>query len=118
MYLLLDRIQYRLFQMVVFHRMLRTSLLGLVFVSAAKVITFPLTALRVMALPASGGKPYSNSSNRPKYGTGQVDEVWQNAKDANGKVYDPNAGEELFWDPTKLRAGQWDMGHVPEYKTQ
>ncbi|KRE92157.1 hypothetical protein ASG89_33440 [Paenibacillus sp. Soil766] len=64
----------------------------------------------------SNGKPYSDPTNRPKYGNGQVDEVWENAKDADGRVYDPNTGEELFWDTTKSRAGQWDMGHIPDYK--
>lgn len=33
-----------------------------------------------------------------------------------GRVYDPNTGEELFWDKSKPRAGQWDMGHTPENK--
>lgn len=28
----------------------------------------------------------------------------------------PNTGEELFWDTTKSRNGQWDMGHTPENK--
>ncbi|WP_153126385.1 MULTISPECIES: HNH/ENDO VII family nuclease [Bacillales] len=31
-------------------------------------------------------------------------------------MYDPNTGEELFWDKSKPRAGQWDMGHTPENK--
>lgn len=61
-------------------------------------------------------KPYSNPKMRPKYGKNQVDDVWNNAKDIDGKVYDPNTGEELFWDTTKSRAGQWDMGHTPENK--
>jgi hypothetical protein len=61
-------------------------------------------------------KPYSNPKNRPKYGKGQVDEVWDNAKDVDGKVFDPNTGEELFWDKSKPRTGQWDMGHTPEAK--
>jgi RHS repeat-associated protein len=56
-------------------------------------------------------KPYSNPKQRPKYGKGQVDEVWENAKNPNGKVYDPYTGEELCWDKTKPRNGQWDMGH-------
>ncbi|WP_257988622.1 GH-E family nuclease, partial [Bacillus sp. V33-4] len=61
-------------------------------------------------------KPYSNPNRRPNYGKGQVDIVWENAKDIDGKVYDPNTGEELFWDKSKSRAGQWDMGHTPENK--
>ena len=59
-----------------------------------------------------GGKPYSNPKQRPKYGKGQVDNVWENAKQPDGNVYDPNTGELLEWDKTKSRAGQWDMGHV------
>ncbi len=59
-------------------------------------------------------KPYSNS--RPSYGKGQVDDVWENAKDIDGKVYDPNIGEELTWEKSKPRSGQWDMGHTPENK--
>ncbi|MBJ8019812.1 HNH/ENDO VII family nuclease [Bacillus mycoides] len=31
-------------------------------------------------------------------------------------MFDPNTGEELFWDKNKSRAGQWDMGHIPEAK--
>jgi len=57
---------------------------------------------------------YQNA--RPKYAPGQVEKVWENAKDANGRVFDPNTGEELFWDTTKSRAGQWDMGHIQESK--
>jgi RHS repeat-associated protein len=63
-------------------------------------------------------KPYSNSKNRPNYGDGQVEKVWENAKQSDGKVYDPYTGEELTWDKTKSRQGQWDMGHKPgkEYR--
>ena len=43
---------------------------------------------------------------------GVVDKVWENAKDANGKVIDPNTLEELTWDRVKNRDGQWDMGHI------
>lgn len=55
-------------------------------------------------------KPYAKS--RPSYGKGQVDEVWENARQADGNVYDPNTGEQLFWDRSQSRNGQWDMGHV------
>lgn len=59
-------------------------------------------------------KPYANS--RPSYGEGQIEEVWNNAKDkVTGKVYDPT-GVEITWDPSKARNGQWDMGHIPEAK--
>ncbi|MGH2272182.1 RHS repeat-associated core domain-containing protein [Anaerohalosphaeraceae bacterium U12dextr] len=53
--------------------------------------------------------PYSKS--RPNYGKDQVDNVWENAKSSDGNVYDPYTGEQLFWDKTKPRNGQWDMGH-------
>ena len=66
--------------------------------------------------PVSKPKPYSNPKNRPKYADGQVDEVWENAKQADGKVYDPNTGEELIWDRTKPRTRQWNMGHRPGKK--
>ncbi|MCK6649161.1 MAG: HNH/ENDO VII family nuclease [Bacteroidia bacterium] len=56
-------------------------------------------------------KPYSNPKNRPSYGKGQDEAVWNAAKQADGKVYDPNTGEELIWDKSKPRSGQWDMGH-------
>jgi hypothetical protein len=38
------------------------------------------------------------------------------AKQKNGKVYDPNTGEELVWSKEGKR--NWDMGHKPgkEYK--
>lgn len=59
-------------------------------------------------------KPYATS--RPSYGKGQVEQVWENAKDPiTGKVYDPS-GVEITWDPTKPRNGQWDMGHIPGEK--
>ncbi|ADZ20690.1 conserved hypothetical protein [Clostridium acetobutylicum EA 2018] len=61
-------------------------------------------------------KAYSNPKMRPKYGKNQVKDVWNSAKDIDGKVYDPNTGEELSWDTSKSRAGQWDMGHIPENK--
>ena len=71
-----------------------------------------------LALPDKGGlgvkKPYATS--RPSYGKGQVEQVWENAKDPlTGKVYDPS-GVEIIWDSTKPRNGQWDMGHIPGEK--
>ncbi|MCJ2186968.1 GH-E family nuclease [Novosphingobium beihaiensis] len=62
-------------------------------------------------------KPYSNPRNRPSYGAGQVEMVWENAQQ-NGRVFDPNTGELLTWDRSVSRAGQWDMGHLPgqEYR--
>ncbi len=61
-----------------------------------------------------GNKTYKNS--RPKYAKGQVDEVFENAqKSNNGKVIDPS-GKEITWDKSKIRNGQWDMGHIPGEK--
>ncbi|WP_396613258.1 DUF4157 domain-containing protein [Haloferax sp. S1W] len=57
-------------------------------------------------------KPYANS--RPDYADGQVEAVWEQAKDEDGNVYDPNTGEKLEWDRSKPRDGQWDMGHRPD----
>jgi RHS repeat-associated protein len=58
-------------------------------------------------------KPYSK--NRPSYAKGQVETVWESAKKKNGKVYDPNTGEELKWDKSK-KPRQWDMGHKPGHE--
>ena len=60
--------------------------------------------------------PKAYSKNRPKYAKGQVELVWENAKDViTGKVYDPT-GREITWDRSRPRRGQWDMGHIPEQK--
>lgn len=61
-------------------------------------------------------KRWADPKKRPKYAKGQVDKVWEAAQDEDGRVYDPNTGEELFWDKSKSRAGQWDMGHMPEHE--
>lgn len=63
-------------------------------------------------------KSYIDSIKRPSYKEGQVDDVWENARQPDGHIYDPNTGERLVWDKSKPRTGQWDMGHVPgkEYR--
>ena len=61
---------------------------------------------------AKSNKPYSKS--RPKYAKGQVEEVWERAKDKDGLVRDPYTNEVLSWDKSKPR--EWDMGHKPEEK--
>ena len=63
-------------------------------------------------------KPYSNPRSRPPYGTNQVETVWENAKQIDGNVYDPFTGEQLYWDKSKQRKGQWDMGHTPDHQYQ
>jgi RHS repeat-associated protein len=59
------------------------------------------------------------TKNRPKHYQKNIEEVWEKSKDADGKVYDPNTGEELTWDKFKSRYDQWHMGHKPghEYRT-
>jgi len=59
-------------------------------------------------------KPYTNS--RPSFRKGVVEEVWENAKDADGLVRDPNTGEVINWTPGESRKGVWDMGHIPQAK--
>jgi hypothetical protein len=49
--------------------------------------------------------------SRPKYAKGQVETVWKNAMDADGRVFDRYTGKELFWDMTQPRNNQWHMGH-------
>ena len=75
--------------------------------------------------PKTKIKPYADPTRRPAYGEGQVEEVWKNAQDAEGRVFDPNPpGPELFWDKTidpttgkpKPRDMQWDMGHITNQK--
>jgi polyhydroxyalkanoate synthesis regulator phasin len=56
-------------------------------------------------------------NNRPKYVAGLVEQVWENAIQADGKVRDPNPlYEELTWHRNKSRFDQWHMGHKPKYK--
>lgn len=59
-------------------------------------------------------------NSRPSYGSGQVDNVWNNAKGPDGLVRDPNTGDVIDWSPGQSRNGVWDMGHKPgqEYNTQ
>ncbi len=50
-------------------------------------------------------------NNRPSYADGQVEAVWEAAKNGAGRVFCPNTGKELFWDKSLSRATQWHMGH-------
>ncbi len=63
-------------------------------------------------------KPYIKSGSRPKHSKEFIEMVWEAAKNAEGRVLGRD-GKELFWDRTKPRNGQWDMGHVEghEYVT-
>ena len=40
-------------------------------------------------------KPYADPRNRPKYGDGQVEAVWEAAADADGRVWDQNTIKPL-----------------------
>jgi RHS repeat-associated protein len=71
-----------------------------------------LAARRVLRPPSK--LPYS--TGRPPYAPGQVEAVWEAAKTPSGRVFDPYTGEELFWDKSLPRNGQWDMGHIPEMR--
>jgi hypothetical protein len=58
-------------------------------------------------------------NNRPKYVTGLVDQVWNNASavHADGKVRDPNPPHEILtWHRSQSRYAQWHMGHKPGHK--
>ena len=77
-----------------------------------------------LALPGGGygsaGKGISNldafkkySQVRPSYKSGQVESVWNNAKNTNGLVRDPNTNQIINWTPGQTRKGVWDMGHRP-----
>jgi hypothetical protein len=50
----------------------------------------------------------------PRYRKGVPEKIWEDAKDKDGKVFDPHTGEELTWDRSRSRDGQWDMGHLKE----
>ena len=85
----------------------------------AKLEDYVEAGVEILLIGRKGNtKSYSNPKNRPKYSEGQVDEVWESAKQSDGNVYDPNTGEALSWDKAKSRTGQWDMGHKPgnEYR--
>ena len=97
------------------------GLSSLTFYGAGKAVEAVKGSIRSSRVSKGGveeavtkAKPYSNS--RPSYGKGQVEEVWNNARDpVTGKVYDPTNVEHK-WNPTKPRNGQWDMGHIPGEK--
>lgn len=71
------------------------------------------TTADVQNATKTASKPYAN--HRPSYAQGQVEAVWENAKDMDGKVWDPS-GVEIVWDKSKSRNGQWDMGYIPGEK--
>lgn len=65
---------------------------------------------------SSGKKNGKAYENRPTHSKKMIEEVYNNSKDANGKVYDPVTGEEIIWKPGDPRKGVWNMGHKPHYE--
>ncbi|RYJ15323.1 DUF4157 domain-containing protein [Halogeometricum borinquense] len=65
------------------------------------------------------GKRYGRRS-RPPYAPGQIEQVWQQAKDEglDDKVRDPNTDEILHWNTESDENRGWHMGHKPgrEYR--
>lgn len=60
--------------------------------------------------------PYSDPSSRPSFRQGVVELVFENARDPDGLVRDPNTGDVIDWTPGDSRVGVWDMGHIPGQK--
>ncbi|TDW09195.1 putative toxin of predicted polymorphic toxin system [Breznakia blatticola] len=61
-------------------------------------------------------RPYLDPNNRPSYRKGVVEDVYENAKNTDGIVRDPNTGDIIEWEPGTSRNGIWDMGHKPDAK--
>jgi hypothetical protein len=79
----------------------------------------PMKAQRDEQNRQQAGNQYQKlKTQRPGYASDQVEQVWESAKSPDGLVYDPWDNEQLLWDRSKPRTGQWDMGHKPghEYK--
>ena len=53
---------------------------------------------------------------RPKFRKGVEEQVWDDNKHSDGKVYDPDSGEEIEWTKGTPRVGKWDMGHKPGFE--
>ncbi len=59
------------------------------------------------------GKAYEN--NRPSYRAGVAEQVYNQSRSPDGKVYDPvPGGQEIQWQPGQPR--NWIMGHRPGYE--
>ena len=60
---------------------------------------------------AADSGPEKNTYSRPTgWPAGMRDQVWENAKDAHGRVRDPLTGRYMSKDQP------WDMGHKPGYE--
>lgn len=64
----------------------------------------------------SGGTGRAYENGRPGYRAGVDEQVYNANKRADGKVYDPETGEEIVWSPGQPREGVWSMGHKPHYE--
>ncbi len=64
----------------------------------------------------SGGNGRAYENGRPSYRRGVEETTYNNAKDVNGKVYDPESGAEIVWQPGQARQGVWNMGHRPGFE--
>jgi len=71
--------------------------------------------LKIQSKNPTGNTKLPYSKGRLSYGKGQVEEVWENAKSPNGKVYDPYTGEEIVWVKSS-KPRTWDMGHKRNHK--
>ena len=68
------------------------------------------------------GYPPKYWKGRPSYKEGQVETVWENAKDDTEKIFFKKDGIEYIrdkngtvsWNKDIPRNGQWDMGHIVE----
>lgn len=54
--------------------------------------------------------PVKNNYERPAWRAGMRDKVWEQAKDAHGRVRDPVSGKYMS------KNQPWDMGHKPGYE--
>jgi HNH/ENDO VII superfamily nuclease len=76
-------------------------------------IEFPPPGADDVAFGLTRAERIRLAAHRPgRYRAGVVERGLGRAK-MNGRVFDPNTGDELIWDATKTRTGQWDMGHLP-----
>ena len=67
----------------------------------------------------SGGKGKAYEDGRPSYKNEAKlnEEIFNNAKDFEGRVYDPVPnGEEIKWKPGEPLKGTWDKSHLPGYE--
>lgn len=62
-------------------------------------------------------RPYLTPGSRPSLRKSTIRDVWNNAKDFDGKVREPYPPYSVInWTPGTSRRGVWDMGHLPEHK--